>query len=226
VVAGDGTARCAAELAGPKGMLVAPLPGGTMNMLPRQLYGGRAWDAALREILTDGEVRSVSGGAVGDRTFFVAAILGSPAHWADAREAVREGHVWLAVQRARRALKRAFSSRLRYRLDAGATERTEALTLMCPLVSRAMDADDQFLEAAAVDPKGATEIFRLGAALVAGRWRDDPAVAVRPCREGAVWSKGRIPALLDGEPARFDRETTIRFIPDAFKALVPKGEIE
>jgi diacylglycerol kinase family enzyme len=35
VLAGDGTARAAAEMAGPDGPLIAPLPGGTMNMLPR-----------------------------------------------------------------------------------------------------------------------------------------------------------------------------------------------
>src|ERR1700761_8214748 len=43
VVAGDGTARLAAELCGPEGPLLAPLPGGTMNMLPRALYGQTDW---------------------------------------------------------------------------------------------------------------------------------------------------------------------------------------
>ena len=36
-LAGDGTARLAAELCGPDGPLLATLPGGTMNMLPRAL---------------------------------------------------------------------------------------------------------------------------------------------------------------------------------------------
>src|SRR6478735_6751920 len=34
VLAGDGTARAAAQLCGPEGPTIAPLPGGTMNMLP------------------------------------------------------------------------------------------------------------------------------------------------------------------------------------------------
>src|SRR6185369_8796255 len=34
ILAGDGTARAAAELCGPRGPIIAPLPGGTMNMLP------------------------------------------------------------------------------------------------------------------------------------------------------------------------------------------------
>src|ERR1700748_1860242 len=41
VIAGDGTANAAAELCGPHGPLLAPLPGGTMNMLPHALYGVR-----------------------------------------------------------------------------------------------------------------------------------------------------------------------------------------
>ena len=43
VIAGDGTANAAAEVCGPDGPLVAPLPGGTLNMLPHALYGHRDW---------------------------------------------------------------------------------------------------------------------------------------------------------------------------------------
>jgi diacylglycerol kinase family enzyme len=89
VLAGDGTARLAAELCGPDGPLVAPLPGGTMNMLPKAIYGTTDWKLALRSALAKGEVREISGGEVGGKSFYVAAILGAPALWADAREAVR-----------------------------------------------------------------------------------------------------------------------------------------
>src|SRR5207253_887514 len=47
VIAGDGTARAAAELCGPDGPALAPLPGGTMNVLPRAVYGARSWQDAL-----------------------------------------------------------------------------------------------------------------------------------------------------------------------------------
>src|SRR5690606_29340605 len=39
ILAGDGTARTAVQLSGAGGPLIAPLPGGTMNMLPRAIYG-------------------------------------------------------------------------------------------------------------------------------------------------------------------------------------------
>ena len=221
VVAGDGTARAAAEMAGPDGPMVAPLPGGTMNMLPHALYGVVPWPEAMANCLKGGRARMISGGEVNGRLFFVAAILGSPALWAPAREAARAGRADLALLRARRALRRAFSGRLRYVLDGRPKGKTEALSLMCPLVSTELDADEQALEAAALDPSNALDIFRLGVNTVTGNWRNDPSVVVGRCRIGKVWAGGRIPAILDGEPVRLDDTVGIRFRPKAFRALVP-----
>ena len=65
VLAGDGTACAAATRCGAEGPLVAPLAGGTMNMLPHALYGAKPWQEGLRDALTEGVVRPVSGGVVG-----------------------------------------------------------------------------------------------------------------------------------------------------------------
>jgi diacylglycerol kinase family enzyme len=219
ILAGDGTARAAAEMAGPDGPPVAPLPGGTMNMLPRAFYGDRSWQDALIACLEGGQPRMVSGGEVAGRPFYVAAILGSPALWADAREAVRAGKFDLAVMRAQRAVRRAFSGRLRLSLDGRPTQKTEALTLMCPLVSTVLAEDERALEAAALNPSSVTDVFRLGVSAVTGSWRDDPSVSMGRCRIGKVWAGGRIPAILDGEPMRLDPEVQIRFRPKAFRAL-------
>lgn len=220
VIAGDGTARAAAEMSGPEGPPIAPLPGGTMNMLPRAFYGERSWPEAMTACLTAGAPRMVSGGEVAGRLFFVAAILGSPALWADAREAARAGQIRLTALRAQRAFRRAFSGRLRFTLDGRPKQKAEALTLMCPLVSTALDEDERALEAAAVDPSNAIEIFRLGVSALSGTWRDDPSVSMGRCRVGRVWAGGRIPALLDGEPMRLGPEVQIRFRPKAFRAVV------
>jgi len=179
IVAGDGTARAAAEMAGPDGPLIAPLPGGTMNMLPHALYGPIPWPDAMANCLKDGggKERMISGGEINGRVFFVAAILGKG--------------------------------------------KTEALSLMCPLVSAQLHEDEQALEAAALDPANALDIFRLGVNTVTGNWRNDPSVIVGRCRVGKVWAGGRIPAILDGEPVRLDDTVALRFRPKAFRALVP-----
>lgn len=218
ILAGDGTAGLAARLCGPDGPLLAALPGGTMNMLPHALYGRVAWPEALEAVLSQGRVRPVSGGEVDGRLFYVAAILGAPALWAKAREALRHGQFKRAWMRAVHAFKQAFQGRLRFSLEDGARRKTEALTLMCPLVSRAME-DDVALEVAALNVHHAGEAFRLGFNMLIGDWRRDPAVTSERCCSARAWAHGRIPAILDGEPVRLNRTAEIRFHPVAFRAL-------
>ena len=223
VLAGDGTAGTVASKAGPKGPLVAPLPGGTMNMLPKALYGTTDWKQALRQTLEAGLPQSVAGGTVEGRAFFCAAILGSPALWAPAREAMRTGKIKKAWQYGRRALRRAFSGRLRYSLDGSDRRKTEALVLISPMISAAMD-EPIGLEAAAMDPSDTSQAFRLAANALFSDWRHDPSVSTRPARRIQAWGRSKIPAVVDGEPMLLSHETVITFIPKAFMALAPRLE--
>jgi diacylglycerol kinase family enzyme len=221
VLAGDGTARSVAAQAGMKGPLIAPLPGGTMNMLPKALYGTADWKAALRRALDEGEPMVVSGGVVEGEAFYCAAILGSPALWAPAREAMRTGKLKLAWMYGRRALKRAFTGRLRYSLDGGDKRRAEALVLISPLISKAMVKCDG-LEAAAMNPSDAAQAFRLAAHALFDDWRHDPNVTTRPARWIGVSARSKIPAVIDGEPVLLGREAAVSFQPRAFRALAPR----
>lgn len=113
VLGGDGTARSAAEIAGPNGPPLILLPGGTMNILPKALYGELAWPEALEAALDRGVVKDLPGAKASNHLFFVAGIFGSPALIAPARELVREGKIGKALTRARIAYRKAFSKRLR-----------------------------------------------------------------------------------------------------------------
>ena len=229
VLAGDGTAGTIASRAGPNGPLVAPLPGGTMNMLPKALYGTADWKAALRLALEQGEAQDVAGGEVSDgvvtQAFYCAAILGAPALWAPAREAMRTGKVSLAWTHARKALKRAFSGRLRYSLDGSDMKRTEALVLISPMISKAMD-ENTGLEAAAMNPTDAAQAFRLAAHAVLNDWRNDPAVTTKATRKVEVTARSRIPAVVDGEPILLKSTARVKFVKKAFKALAPTLPVE
>lgn len=223
ILAGDGTARAAASLCGAAGPLIAPLPGGTMNMLPHALYGVKSWQDALHDALTGGVERPVSGGEVDGRAFYVAAILGGPAMFTYAREEVRAGHLDRAIRRARVALRRVFRSPLRFVLNDEPVEKASALTLMCPLVSRAMDEHERALEAVCLNYRNAADGFRLGLRTVVsqfvGDWRNDPTVSIRRIRKGRAWAKRAIPGVLDGEPFSLPSRIEIRFKPLAFRAL-------
>ena len=220
VLAGDGTAGAVASRAGPTGPLIAPLPGGTMNMLPKAIYGTTDWKLALRAALEHGEPQSVSGGTVEGQAFYCAAILGSPALWAPAREAMRTGKLALAWAYGRRALRRAFSGRLRYALDGGDRRRTQALVLISPMISRAFD-EPIGLEAAAMDPSDTSQAFRLAATALFSDWRQDASVTTRPARKIEIWGRSKIPAVIDGEPTLLSHQTRVTFIPKAFRALAP-----
>lgn len=223
VLAGDGTARAAAELAGPDGPLIAPLPGGTMNMLPHAIYGQRSWQTALTVALDQGYEQAIGGGEVDGHSFLVAAILGSPALWAPAREAARFGKPKLAWLRARRAMRRAFAGRLRYILDVGPREKAEALIFMSPLTSRVMNSDEPALEAAALDVKDVADAFRLGFHALTGDWREAPGVEVNQFQVARVWSAHGIPAILDGEPMRLKTLAEVRYTPKVARILaIPK----
>jgi diacylglycerol kinase family enzyme len=225
VLAGDGTARLAAELCGPDGPLVAPLPGGTLNMLPHALYGNVHWRDALVATLDRGVERRVSGGRVGGRAFYVAAILGSPALWGHAREAVRAGNLKEAWRRAGYALRRAFSGELHYALDGRPSRDAEALVLISPIVSKAM-AEEVALEVAALEMHSAQEVFRLAFNGLVSDWRHDPGVNVQTCGRGRVWARRAIPCILDGEIQRLPRGAEFAFLPCAFRALVPAATTE
>lgn len=220
VLAGDGTARSVAARAGAKGPLVAPLPGGTMNMLPKALYGTGDWKLALKRALEEGAPQAVSGGVVEGEAFYCAAILGAPALWAPAREAMRTGKLKLAWMYGRRAFKRAFSGHIRFSLDGGARRRAEAIVLISPMISKAMD-EPVGLEAAAMTTSDAAQAFGLAARALFDDWRHDPNVTTQPARRIRVSARSRIPAVIDGEPMLLGRETDISFLPRAFMALAP-----
>src|SRR6059058_1515215 len=81
VLGGDGTIRTAAEACTGTDTYLLPLPGGTLNMLPRALYGDVAWQDALRSTLATPLTKALSGGRTGDELFFVAAVAGAPGLW-------------------------------------------------------------------------------------------------------------------------------------------------
>ncbi|MBN8553085.1 MAG: NAD(+)/NADH kinase [Caulobacterales bacterium] len=225
VLAGDGTVRAVASRAGPDGPMVVPLPGGTMNMLPKAVYGVTDWRRALALAVDEGEVRDIAGGVVDGEPFYCAAILGPAALWAPAREALRKGRIVRSLAKARGALRAAFAGRVRYRLDRGELKRAEALVLISPLISTAMKTSNG-LEAAVMKTSDAREAFRLATNAVFSDWRNDPSVETQVVKRAHAWSRSKIPALLDGETVRLSTDAEIRFLPVAFRALAPRSVTE
>jgi len=221
VLGGDGTIMTAADKCGAAGVPLIPLPGGTMNLLARALYGPVGWERALSETLANPRVRIVSGGKAQGRSFYCVAMLGTPTLWADAREALRHGDLVGAVARSVTAIRRGGGNRLSYRMGDRLTGSAEAVAVICPLVSRSLAQDAQSLECVALDPETAAEVFRLAMHAMFDDWRHDPSVERARVKTITVTGHGRIPVILDGESVKVGRTVTITFQPMAFSAITP-----
>lgn len=225
VLGGDGTIRTAAERCAPSGPLLMPLPGGTMNVLPRALYGARTWRQAIDAALAAPEVRPVTGAEAAGRRFFAGAIFGGPSLLQEAREAIRYGEFALAAQKGVAALRSAFDRELICLWDGGGAAKGEAVAVLCPLGSRRLSPFEARLEAAVVHPQGPVDALRLVLSAAFRDWRADPDVRCGKAERIEVLGAGPFPGLLDGERFTFDGPLQVTLVPEAFLALVPASSM-
>jgi diacylglycerol kinase family enzyme len=221
VLGGDGTIRTAAEACAEKGPYLIPLPGGTMNMLPRALYGDVSWEEALEKALTAPSVKVLSGGRIADKHFFIAAIMGSPVLWAEPRESVREGDIVDAIKKGSVAFRQMFEAKVQYFISEDTKGEAEAMALICPLISEEMSDSEQALEAAVIDVESAAEVIGLASTAAFGKWRDDRNVILTKTKRVDVQSRKDIPAMLDGERVNLGRSAEIDFVSRAVTVIVP-----
>jgi diacylglycerol kinase family enzyme len=221
VLGGDGTIRTAAEACAERGPYLIPLPGGTMNMLPRALYGDVSWEDALENTLTAPSAKVLSGGRVADKQFFVAAIVGAPTLWAEARESIREGALIDAIEKGSVAVQNMFETKVQYLISEKIKGDAEAVALICPLISEEMSDSEQALEAAVVDVENAAEVIGLATAAAFGKWRDDRNILLTKTKRIGVQSSKDIPAILDGERVNLGSSAEIDFVSRAVNVIVP-----
>jgi len=221
VLGGDGTIRTAAEACAEKGPFLIPLPGGTMNILPRALYGDMSWEDALKNALTAPSVKVLSGGRIADKHFFIAAIVGAPALWVEPREAMREGDIVEAIKKGSVAFRKMFEAKVQYYISEETKGEAEAVALICPLISEEMSDWEQALEAAVIDVESAAEVIGLASTAAFGKWRDDRNIFLTKTKRVSVQSSKDIPATLDGETVNLGRSAEIDFVSSAVNVIVP-----
>ena len=220
VLGGDGTIRRAAEVCAREGLYFIPLPGGTMNMLPRALYGDVSWEDALKSTLVAPSVKALSAGRVADKLFFVAAILGAPSLWVEPREAIREGDIVRAIEKGSVAFQKMFETKVQYLISGEVKGEAEAVAFICPLISEEMSDSEQALEAAVIDVESVGEVIGLATAAAFGEWRDNRNVLLSKTKRVAVRSRKEIPAILDGERINLGRSAQIDFVSKAVNVIV------
>jgi diacylglycerol kinase family enzyme len=209
VLGGDGTARAAAELAPRNGPPLILLPGGTLNILPKALYGERPWPEAITAVLERGVERRLPVGRANGEAFYVAGFFGPPTLLARARESVREGKPLQAVQRFRHFLNRSFMRAIRARAGKDKMRKAEGIGVLCPSFSGGIEAD--YLEWVRLDTKHFLDLARVSLRALTKDWRNDSTVEIGKCETGDIYAPGIIPATLDGEPRTFLSYVRITF---------------
>lgn len=224
VLGGDGTIRAAAQRCGTDGPILVPLPGGTLNMLPKALYGPRRWPAALAATLRDPVRQGVDGGQVGRHRFYVAGVFGGASLFAGAREALRDGDLKGAVDLGVSAWRQALGHELAYRFDDRPAGKAEAVVAVCPSTRAALRtaARAPGLEVAAIDVDGAPDALRLAVASAFRDWRADATVTRAEVQRITLRSTRPIPAILDGEHVMLGKTAHVNPLRDAFQALRPR----
>lgn len=218
VLGGDGTARAAAELAPRDGPPLVLLPGGTLNILPKALYGDLPWPEALKAALERGVEKRLPLGRANGEAFYVAALFGGTTMLVHAREAVREGKPLTAWRRFRVALRRSFSRSLRARKGSERMEKTEAIGVLLPSFSGGIEADD--LEWVRLEARHVFDLARVSIKAITAGWRKDQAVEIAHTRSGDVDAAfGYVHATLDGEPRRFYSRVHIKYDPNGPRVL-------
>jgi diacylglycerol kinase family enzyme len=218
---GDGTIRTAAEACAAEGRYLIPLPGGTMNMLARALYGHMSWQDALAKILAAPAAKVLSGGRVADKQFFIAAIVGAPTLWAEARESIRERDIGDAIEKGTVAFHSMFETKVRYFISGVKKGEVEAVVVICPLISEEMSDSEQALEAAAIEVENVAEVIGFLTAAAFGKWRDDRNILLTKTNRVRVQSSKDIPGILDGEKVNLGRSAEINFVSKAVTVLAP-----
>ena len=195
-----------------KGPYLIPLPGGTMNMLSRALYGDVAWEESLKNTLAAPSLKVLSGGRIAGKQFLIAAIVGAPALLAEPRESVREGNIVDAIEKGSVAFRKMFETKIQYLISGEMKGEAKAVALICPLISEQMSDSEQALEAAVIDVESATEMIGLVTTAAFGKWRDHRNILLTKTKRVDVQSSNDIPATLDGERVNLGRSAEIDFV--------------
>lgn len=229
---GDGSVGYAAKrlLGGDTALGVLPL--GTMNLFARSLGIPAELEPALAA-LAEAPVRRVDLGRVNDRIFHTLAGLGYFAEVARARAQVRED-VDLPFARyiaAARASFRAFVRPGVLHLSIEAPDRQRDVSAYALIVSNnRLSAtgfererlDEGLLEAHFAEGEGLGPRFEAAIDILAGRWRENPAIDTLGAPRLTVHARRpRLWLSIDGELARLDAPLRFESLPGALAVLAP-----
>ncbi|ESR23166.1 diacylglycerol/lipid kinase family protein [Lutibaculum baratangense] len=222
-IGGDGTARTVAGYAITAGVPVTFAPAGTMNLLPRRLWGEREIEEVLAAIAA-GEfcLDALPVAMIEGEPFFVAAAFGLVPAFGRIREHHRLARSWRrrlgALLQGLALGRRVFRPNVMFRSESRRTMRTPALIVTVGDADqlypwRGVDAGIGGFECVSLRLEGWMDVLQLaGKTLLRRDWRDDERIESFSARRIVVSGRGRrLWMMVDGEPLWRDPPVRLRF---------------
>lgn len=211
VYGGDGTANLGAQYAIKNDLAFVPLPGGTMNLLPKALYNSDNWEVCLDKALSASEATPFPVCEANENIFLCGAFVGEPIALQGLREKARKGEIAAGLQDAKVALD-AGQSAPNIMLSIKEEDIKAVLLMMvCPGISETHKGglSDPKIEVLSMDSMTSGEWVSLGLNALFSDIENHPAVQRHDSASLTVSEPDTVPILLDGE--RFDLKSPVTF---------------
>ena len=222
VFGGDGTCKSGAIVAREMGIPIIALPGGTMNMLPKALYGTDNWQSALELALAQKEPRWQSAGYLNHHIFFCGAIIGDPVTMSEARESLRGGDMLEAVKQVPEIMTAiAHGDPFEFKVDGKVFDRNaNGLQIYCPFMTSGATSPNDF-ELASVPQLSMAQLIGIGAKALTQDWRESAHVKTAYAKRVEINGQGAFDILLDGEPETVSCPVNIHLEEQGVLVLAP-----
>ena len=224
---GDGTAVCAAQILGPRGIPFGVLPLGTMNLLAQDLGSHPTFEQTL-SAFDDVKVDRIDVGIVNGKMFLCSAVIGFVPESAVAREELREETSLAALTKFLSTIKRGMSGDMKETLYLQGKDTDEPFPLETTalIVSNnrfvqngADPAAGRFLRESLKDgklavysaaPQSVLDGLKIAFSMWQGNWQDNESILSFEAEELIVSTQDRkILISLDGEPVEI--KSPLRF---------------
>lgn len=231
---GDGTISAAAGIAYKRGVPLAVLPAGTMNLFARSLQIPLDLDAALLAI-ADGEIVKVDIATANGRPFVHQFSVGIHAKLVKLREALpynsRVGKIIASTRAFVSAIANAPNFRadvttgrgVEHRATAGISVSNNPLDGSIPVADR---LDRGVLGIYIIAPLTPLNVARLALGAVRGTWKALPEIVDREAREVTLRfprRKSDSVAAIDGELVKLAETVELKIHPGALQVVMPKA---
>ena len=198
--AGDGTVNAAlCALEDWQGAFLI-LPGGTMNMLAKQLHDSVDTEAIVAAACAETELTALPIAKSGERRAFVGVIVGPAAHWGRARELTRARAVTRLWRAIRFAWRQTFGRGILIGGVPGLRRRYQAIMIR---------PEQGELQVCGIDARDLGSIVELGWGWLTGEWMSAQAVTLGRSARLEILGTKPVQALFDGEAQLLTPGTTV-----------------